>query len=263
MDAKPEPTARKIQRYGWAPDLPDIRDLGYSAPENVLASLPPSVDLRAQCPPVYDQGQLGSCTANATAGAVQFERQRQKLAPDYVPSRLFIYYNERAIQGTTGYDSGATLRDGIKTMSHQGACPEPEWPYHIAAFREPPPERTYQAASQDLAIRYSRLRQHLPQMKGCLADGYPFIFGLSVYASFESDAVAQTGEVPMPQSGESLLGGHAMMAVGYRDDQQRFIIRNSWGASWGMQGYCTMPYAYLTNRGLTSDFWTIRLVSGQ
>jgi len=261
MDATPQTTARKVQRYGWVPDLPDMRDHLYSAPENLLASLPPSVDLRAHCPPVYDQGQLGSCTANATAGAVQFERQRQKLIPDYVPSRLFIYYNERVIEGTTGYDSGATLRDGIKTMANQGACPEPEWPYHIPDFREQPPERAYQAASKDLAIRYSRVRQHLPQMMACLADGFPFVFGLSVYESFESEAVAQSGEVPMPQQGEKLLGGHAMMAVGYLHDQQRFIARNSWGTDWGMQGYCTMPYAYLLNRALSSDFWTVRLVS--
>jgi C1A family cysteine protease len=261
MAHKQQVRKHKIQGYGWRPDLPDARDHLFTAPLDTLAALPASVDLRPQCPPVYDQGELGSCTANATAGALQFERERQNLSPDFVPSRLFIYYNERVIERTTSYDSGAQLRDGIKVVSRLGACPEADWPYVIANFAEQPPENAYADAVLDLAVSYSRVHQTATQMKACLAGGFPFIFGFSVYESFESDTVARTGVVPMPGRREALLGGHAVMAVGYADDQQRFICRNSWGSGWGLQGYFTIPYAYLTDPSLASDFWTIRLVS--
>src|SRR6266436_3557786 len=136
----PSPSNHKIQKYGWVPDLPDHRDFLYSAPQAVLgAKLPKSVDLRPNCPPVYDQGQLGSCTGNAIAGAIQFEREKQKLSPDFIPSRLFIYYNERVIEGTVESDSGAQIRDGIKSVSTNGACPENAWPYDISKFAVKPP----------------------------------------------------------------------------------------------------------------------------
>jgi len=250
----------KIKRYGWIPDLPDQRDHLYAAPLETLRILPPSVDLRSQCPAVYDQGQLGSCTANAIAGAIQFDQLKQQLAQIFTPSRLFIYYNERVIEGTVASDSGAQIRDGIKSVSSQGVCPEDLWPYVIANFAEQPPANCYQVAAQHTAVLYSRLVQNLTLMKGCLATGYPFVFGFTVYESFESQEVAQTGVAPMPAPGEQVLGGHAVMAVGYDDSQQRFIVRNSWGTGWGMSGYFTLPYTYLSERSLSSDFWTIRIV---
>jgi C1A family cysteine protease len=234
----------------------------YAAPVAMMATLPPKVDLRPHCPPPYDQGQLGSCTGNAIAGAVQFEREKQHLTPDFVPSRLFIYYGERVIEGTVGTDSGAQIRDGIKVVAQQGVPPETDWPYDITKFAQKPPPKAFTDALKDKAVSYSRLTQSLSQMKGCLASGYPFVFGFTVYDSFESQQVAQSGVVPMPAAGESVLGGHAVMAVGYDDSQQRFIVRNSWGANWGMKGYFTMPYAYLTEQNLSSDFWTVRLVNG-
>ncbi len=97
-------------------------------------------------------------------------------------------------------------------------------------------------------------------MKGCLASGYPYVFGMTVYESFESQSVAQSGHAQMPAAGEQVVGGHAVLAVGYDDSQQWFIVRNSWGNGWGMQGYFTLPYAYMTNQGLTSDYWTVRIV---
>src|SRR6202049_4854904 len=250
----------KIARYGWIPDLPDQRDHLYAAPPAFLAALPPSTDLRAACPAVYDQGQLGSCTANATGGAIEFDRLLQKLT-DFVPSRLFIYYNERVIEGTVNSDSGAQIRDGIKTVASQGVCPEPEWPYDIAKFTQKPSAKAYTDAVTDRAISYQSLVQDLNQMKGCLASGYPFVFGFTVYESFESDQVAHTGAAPMPSPREKVLGGHAVMAVGYEDHPQRFIVRNSWGPDWGMGGYFTIPYAYLTDSNLADDFWPIRMVA--
>ncbi len=254
-------STRKIQRYGWIPDLPDYRDHMYAAPVTALAKPPPKVDLRRKCPPVYDQGQLGSCTANAIAAALQFDRMKQKLKPKFVPSRLFIYYNERVMEGTVSTDSGAQIRDGIKSVAQQGDCPEKEWPYDIAKFAVKPSAKCYQHALKYKAVTYQRLVQTLSQLKGCIASGFPFVYGFTVYDSFESDAVAKTGVVPMPQPKEKVLGGHAVLAVGYDDTQQRFIVRNSWGRKWGIKGYFTMPYSYLTDENLADDIWTVRLVA--
>ena len=251
---------RQNAHYGWIPDLPDQRDYQYAAPMEVIGALPASTDLTSACPPVYDQGQLGSCTANAIAGALEFDQMKQNLSPVFVPARLFIYYNERVIEGTVNSDSGAQIRDGMKSVGTQGSCPEDMWPYIIANFQEQPTNDCYQAALQHKAILYRRVTRDLSQMKGCLASGYPFVFGFTVYESFESDQVAQTGHAPMPLPREQTLGGHAVLAVGYDDANQWFIARNSWGTGWGMQGYFTLPYAYLTSRSLSSDFWTVRVV---
>jgi C1A family cysteine protease len=119
----------------------------------------------------------------------------------------------------------------------------------------------YKDALKYKAVTYQRVVQTPSQLKGCLASGYPIVFGFTVYESFESDAVAKTGQVPLPKPSEKVLGGHAVLAVGYDETQQRFIVRNSWGKNWGLQGYFTMPYSYLTDNNLADDFWTIRVVS--
>jgi C1A family cysteine protease len=252
---------RRTKRYGWIPDLPDRRDRIFSAPPATIGALPAQVDLRAQCPPVYNQGQLGSCTAQAIAGALQFDQARQAEADVFTPSRLFIYYNERAIEGTVDRDSGAMLRDGIKSVARQGAPHEALWPYVLGRFRRKPPAAAYKDGARHEAILYQRVRPLLDQLKGCLADGYPFVFGFSVFESFESAAVAKSGQVPLPRPGEAMIGGHAVVAVGYDETRRRFILRNSWGAAWGLAGYFTMPYDYLLDGGLSDDFWTIRLVA--
>ncbi|UIK87647.1 C1 family peptidase [Arthrobacter polaris] len=253
--------ARTNARYGWIPDLPDQRDFHFAAPAAVQASLPPAVDLRPQCPPVYDQGQLGSCTGNGIAGVLQFDALKEQLADTSTPSRLFIYYNERVMEGTVASDSGAQIRDGIKTVATTGACDETLWPYTIAAFAHKPSANCYAAAKTSRAITYTRVSQVLSNLKGCLAAEFPIVFGFTVYDSFESPQVANTGVVPMPAAGESVLGGHCVMAVGYDDATGSFTIRNSWGAAWGMAGYATMPYAYLLSRSLASDFWCVSSTS--
>ena len=250
----------KIAHYGWIRDLPDQRDHLYAAPREFLLKLPAKVDLTPLCPAVYDQGQLGSCTANAIAAALEFDQMKEN-EQAFVPSRLFIYYNERALEGTVSTDSGAQIRDGIKSVAQQGDCPEPSWSYDITKFAVKPPTSCYQQAVKFRAVQYQRVTQIQNQLKGCLASGYPFVFGFTVYESFESQQVAETGHAPMPGSTEASIGGHAVIAVGYDDSQNWFIVRNSWGPDWGMKGYFTLPYAYLLDPNLASDFWTIRVVS--
>ncbi len=246
-------------KYGWRADNPDHRDHFYAAHFLDLLRLPASIDLRPLCPDVYDQGALGSCTSQAIAAALEFDMLKQS-EQAFTPSRLFIYYNERAKEGTVASDAGAAIRDGIKSVNRQGACPESEWPYDVTQFAVEPPQQCYQDALLHRSLSYSRVPQHLSQIKAALFSGLPVVFGFSVYDSFESAEVAQSGVVPMPGPGESLLGGHAVLAVGYRDDEQLFMCRNSWGAGWGMAGYFTMPYAYLLSAQLASDFWVIKTV---
>lgn len=259
---------RTIPGYGWVPDLPDDRDRLFTAPPEVLAALPPAFDLRPKCPPVVDQSQLGSCTANAIASAVEFEMMRLGLVP-YLPSRLFIYYEERRYLNTLASDSGAMIRDGIKVVHKLGAPPETDWPYVISQFTQPPPANAYSDAAKHKVASYQRLARDLPVLKSCIASGHPFVFGFTVYSSFESAAVAANGKMPMPVlKDEDMLGGHAVKAVGYDDNLATpnagpggFWVKNSWGLNWGDRGYFFMPYAYFTKRGLSSDFWTIRSAS--
>lgn len=248
---------RSHQWYGWLPDLPDHRDLMYSAIAPKLAQLPNKIDLRPKCPPIENQGNLGSCTANALAGALEFlELKDGATFADL--SRLFIYYNERVIEDTVKEDSGAFIRDGIKSLAKQGVCPESEWPYKVRSFKKKPTAKCYKDAKKHQITSYHRIST-IDEMRTCLAEGFPFVFGFTVYEAFESAAVAKSGVLNMPGPNEKMEGGHAVMAVGYDNSQNRFIIRNSWDTDWGMRGYFTMPYEYLDpNKNLADDFWTIR-----
>jgi C1A family cysteine protease len=257
--AKRRLLVRETRWYGWRPDLPDARDLMFAPRPQVIGALPPRVDLRQYMPNVYDQGNLGSCTANAIAAALQFTQIKQK-EPDFVPSRLFIYYNERVMEDSVNSDAGAEIRDGVKSVNKLGAPPEKLWPYVISKFKSKPPAAAFKAALAHQSISYQRVPRDLNHMRACLAEGFPYVFGFSVYDGFESDACARTGVLNVPGKDEKLLGGHAVLAVGYDDASRRFYVRNSWGDSWGQKGYFTMPYEYMANRGLASDFWTIRRV---
>jgi C1A family cysteine protease len=242
-----------MHSYGWLPDIPDQRDYLYGAIRPVIR-LPDKIDLRGFCSAVEDQDNLGSCTAQALAGNIEFlDNKLDALYTDV--SRLFIYYNERALIDTIDYDSGATIRDGIKTLKNDGVCHEESWPYVISKFGKKPPKKCYTEAKQHLVQSYHRIHT-LGEMFTCLAEGYPFVFGFTVYESFESAKVKKTGIVNMPKKGEVALGGHAVMTIGYDKAKKRFLVRNSWGRFWGLAGYFTMPFEYLET--LAEDFWTIR-----
>lgn len=258
-------------KYGWRPDKPDHRDHRFAA-LMAPAALPVFVDLRPQFPAPFNQQALGSCTGNAIAALVEFDLIRQKVVfPEhtYMPSRLFIYYNERVMEGTVNQDAGAEIRDGIKSINSIGVCSEKLWPYDVNKFATKPPKTAFAEAAKFKSVSYQSVNQDLVSMKSCLASGVGFAFGFSVYDSFESDAVAANGIVPMPQPSENMLGGHAVDAVGYNAGNtfvndvppQTFICRNSWGPYWGAKGYFFMPFSYLTDQNLSSDFWKISVMS--
>jgi Papain family cysteine protease/Protein of unknown function (DUF1353) len=251
--------------YGWRPDTPSRLDHVFSVSAPV--ALPPMVDLRPLMPNVYDQGQLGSCTANAIAALIHFDRMKQKVTPSFIPSRLFIYWNERNFEGTVASDAGAEIRDGIDSVANYGVCPEAAipgflgWNYRIQDFMVKPSKTCYDQAIKYRAVQRSRVPQNRDAMRQCLAQGYPFAFGFTVYESFESAEVARTGVAPLPGPREQALGGHAVCAVGYDNASERFICRNSWGRSWGQAGYFTLPMSYLEDPNSAADFWTIRLIA--
>lgn len=218
-----------------------------------------SVDLRLTCPSVYDQGQLGSCVANGTAYNVEYNQIKAKMSHQFTPSRLFIYYNTRVLENTVTIDSGTTIRGALTAVSKQGTCPESLWPYNTTKFAVKPSTQAYQSGNQHLVKTYTRVQFDLTQMKRCLSDGYPFIFGMILYTSFEF--VGTDGKVPVPQSGETVLGGHCMACVGFNDANKSFIVRNSWGSNWGDHGYCYIPYSYMCNPSTTFDLWSIRMIS--
>lgn len=263
------------KRYGWLPDLPDHRDYRFDANKALKlrggaarVRVPAHVDLRetGYLPPVYDQGSLGSCTANAIVGAYEYEQRRQGY-PDFMPSRLFVYYNERVMINTVGYDSGAFIRDGMKSVAKLGVPPEPEWPYDIGRFTQQPGSQIYTDALEHQVITYARVDTgSQTHVKQALASQTPVVFGFTVFPWFEEIGADGVAKVPKGDQGQ-VLGGHAVLAVGYERLKSRgnaiwLIVRNSWGASWGDSGYCYVPATWVCDPENADDFWAIQSVEG-
>ena len=240
----------------WKPDKLDARDYKYKLTPKVAPNV---VDLRSYCSPVENQGNLGSCTGQAIAGAIELLNKRNGNYNDI--SRLFIYYYERLLIGTVNYDSGAYIRDGIKATNHYGASLETYWPYDVKKFRLEPVVEAKNDALNRKVTRYERITS----FDGCidaLSNGYPIVMGFNVYDSFMSVSVARTGNMPYPNTKrEKLLGGHAVLLVGYDKKRKVFIARNSWGDRWGERGYFYMPFAVVTNTSMSGDFWIIKSVN--
>lgn len=263
-----------MNRYttGWLPELPDIRDWDANEIFGPCSSTPldhhePTIttwlDWREFCSPIEHQGSIGSCTAQAVAGLVEFQ-ERVQFGRHMDVSRLFLYKVARHLDGFKG-DSGAHIRTAMKGLAIFGAPPERYWPYNPERFDRNPGGFVYCYGQNLQAITYWRLdiggrpRDDVLRLaKTLLASKKAIAFGFRVY-SYGNDA----GEFPVPDPGARPQGGHAVLAVGY-DDARRIgesigalLIRNSWGKSWGADGYGWLPYEYVT-RGLASDFWTLQ-----
>ncbi|MBZ5559848.1 MAG: C1 family peptidase [Acidobacteriia bacterium] len=249
------------RHHGTSRDRPSPLDWKYRPRTSVARRLPDVVDLRRHCPPVYDQLHLNSCSANALACALRFDELEEGRRSLPEPSRLFIYFNERLVAGVVDQDASVSLRDGYRTIAKFGSCPEPMWPYQVRRFRRQPTPRCYRAGRRHEAVEYYRIRRALSHLRTCLAEEYPFVFGLAVHKSMLSRQVKRTGLIPVPRRGDHMVGGHAVLAVGYDHPRRVFIIRNSWGHDWGHDGYACLPYEFMRSSALSWDFWTMRRVS--
>jgi C1A family cysteine protease len=241
-------------------DRSDNRDLKFEVfHKPSVVPNPVSVDLRTTtfAPSVLDQGQLGSCTANACSNALKFLLKKQKLSV-WQPSRLYIYWFSRFLEGTTNEDSGCQIRDVMTAIHTYGACDEKLLPYNINRFKTRPSNSCVRSATPHIKnFKYLSVSNNETSLKNCLAAGFPIVFGFDVYESFETQAVATTGIVPMPDtSKEELLGGHCVCIYGYDDVKKQYLVMNSWGAGWGQKGFFYAPYDFIKLYG--SDFWTLR-----
>ena len=253
---KPVSNIINIPKFHWMPDKFDKRDFIYKLNNPKTTNV---VDLREHTTPIEDQGALGSCTGQAIAGAIELLNNRAGKQTDV--SRLFIYYYERLLLGTVNYDSGAYIRDGIKATNRWGAPLERLWPYQIPKFKTAPSSIAVSDASKRKVTRYERA-ENFNAVIDALTSGFPVIVGFYVYSSFMSYAVSKTGFMPYPNvNRETLLGGHAVLLVGYNHNTQQFIARNSWGTNWGDKGYFYMPYNVIKNNNMSSDFWVIKGVN--
>lgn len=250
--------------YGCNPDRADHRDHEF-LPAVARQHLPAQVSLNVAAIPVLDQGQQGSCTGHGTAGVVMFDQQKQG-EPIVIPSRAMIYYDARIPEGSTGTDSGAQVRDAVAGVARYGACTDAEFPYDDQVCDVAPSAANYAEGRLQEAIVYERVRYgHLHQT---LASGFPFVFGFTVYESFESAAVAASGIVPIPEPGESVIGGHCVWATGYNSSYTQTVdampprtvrCRNSWGSSWGCGGDFVLPQWFFDERQ-ASDYWVVRRI---
>ena len=249
-------------KFGFVADKPDERDFLYKTSINYNLKTLPSVDLRPFCPVVANQRTLGACTAFAVTSMIDFVRDKQQKV-NFIPSALFTYYTTRQIENTVNYDSGAEVRNAIKSAAVYGTAPRRMWPYQVSKFKQKPPQKAYNEALKHQAISYYRIPNgSVSLMQTCLHEGYPFVFGMYLYSGFMSTQTQKTGIVEMPTPGEIFQGGHCMMGVGTKQifNKNYFIVQNSWGLNWGDKGYCYVPFEYFADKNLSVDFWTIRIM---
>lgn len=255
-------------RYGWKPSLPDFHDRPADARDLPVLD---EVDPRAELPPIVDQGNLGSCTANAIVAAAEYDFLLSGVDCPAL-SRLFLYYCERVREGTVSTDSGAYGRDGFKSLKKTGCPPEDVWPYLIEGFTTKPSDEAYAEAGQykikeyvhpGLGQQNQNMLDRREAFKRLLSNRQTIAFGFTVYSSFES-SWGDTGFMPMPEKGESVLGGHEVLLVGYLAEQPEYaLVRNSWGTDWQLGGYFLMPWNFLCDRQYCGDWRSIYREAGQ
>ena len=247
-------------RTGLLRQQPDHRDKirKYGAGEIPPADRHPTVDLRMYVSKVYAQGNLGSCSANVICAAYRLILNKQVNTVEFKCSRLFNYYNARAFDGNNVKDSGATLRDALKSLFKWGVCREVIWPYEVCKYAKLPPPACYDDAIGNTITRYEAIQQDIHQLRACLKSGLPFLFGYNVYPSLRTlnDAWMLMPSVQEIQSNPNPRG-HGGLAVGYDDNIQCITVLNSWGEFWGDKGFFNMPYQYITDPNYAFDFWKI------
>ena len=246
------------RKYGWIPSLPDHRDLtcDYDITENVSI-----VDLRRKLGEVYDQGKLGSCVSNAVISAYDYDDINETGKVNTKLSRLFLYYNVRELNQCSDFDSGSSIKDNLRVFNHIGVCQEEKWPYNVYYSKFKPTNDCYNKTIGKSLIQYKKLKQDISQLKECLKSGHPFIFGFSIYESFETEDVVNTGIMRVPSDNEQVLGGHCALCVGYDDSNNHFIAMNSWGEHWGDKGFFYVPYLFMCNSDFVMEFWTISKIN--
>jgi C1A family cysteine protease len=244
-----------MSRYGCIPSFANrVPKLSRSVPTMTLAQLPPSIDLSASLPPVLNQVSLGSCTAHGVTEALRYN-MIDNGDPDVPLSRLQMYYDSRAMEGSIASDAGAQIHDVIKVAA-KGVGREDLWPYDLTKWGDQPPAAVYADAIKHEAMEYRGVDVDPLAIKTALFTGRPVIIGITVYESFESDPVTATGIVPMPGN-ENIVGGHCMLCWGYGQKSGYFSVRNSWGADWGDGGNCYLPEGYMGSPDYASDLWVI------
>lgn len=259
------------RKFGWVRDPISVKDKLYSArPKRVsVPDLPRKTNNIFTAPPAVDQTNIGSCVGNSTAMNLKHDAIKQGVENAELPSRLFIYYNTRVMEGHRNEDTGCCIRNAIKIVAHLGAPPESLWPYVTERFAKCPPFSAYQEARKHQAVEYFRIDwSNLDEIKQCLAGGHGFVFGFTCFESFMSSATATSGVMQVPQAGEKEYGGHAVYGLDYDDDAMfpgwskpgGVLVQNSWGEDWGIKGRFWMPYEAITSPTLSDDFWTIRKV---
>jgi C1A family cysteine protease len=244
---------------GWIPALPDARHRPFAPKLSAAGPIPPAVDLRPKLPPVWDQGEIGSCTSQGVGICHIAAQQLAGVKNPITPARLALYYMSRAVRGWTRMDTGAYITDVMKVVAKLGVANEVLYPYNIAKFKRKPPVSVYTDALKHQGLRYEKIDNRNPHtIMLALAEGLPVVFGSSLYENYPQ--LSADNVMPMPDLSTSNIGGHCMAVVGYDWPKRRFLIRNSWGPSWGDNGHHWMSFDYICNVNLTDDVWILRTV---